>query len=138
MSFSKPNTADRKFSLKGVFQKGKEYVETRYNIIRLGLVEKSSSLIASLIVDGVKMVFALLVLFFLSMSLGFYLSYLTNSYALGFLLTGGVFIFLIVVISLLEGNIKRVLINLSIRRFLQRNSDPIDKLEEEAKGTEKK
>ncbi len=123
---------DKKFSIKGVFQKSKEYIDTRFKLFRLKLVERSSRLIASLIVDMVKTVFALFVLFFLSLALGFYLSELLGSSSLGFLATGGIFVLLIILVSIFEDPIERLFMNLSIKRFLQKWNDELD--EENGEG----
>jgi len=112
--------------MKGVFQKSKEYIDTRFNLAKLKLVERSSRLIASLIVDMIKTVFAIFVLFFFSLALGFYLSELLGSSSLGFLATGGIFVVLIVLISLFESRLERLFMNLSIKRFLQKWNDEID------------
>ncbi|SEL46136.1 hypothetical protein [Parapedobacter koreensis] len=123
---------EKKFSLSGVFQKSKEYIDTRFKLIRLRLVERSSRLIASLIVDVVKTIFAVFVVFFLSLALGFYLGELLGSYSLGFLATAGIFILLIVLVSIFEPALERSFMNLSIKRFLQKWNDEID--EEDDKG----
>lgn len=122
---------EKNFSFKGVFQKSKEYIDTRYKLFKLRLVERSSRLIASLIVDIVKLIFAVFVIFFLSLSLGFYLSELLESTSLGFLVTGGIFVLLIVLISLFEPPLERLFMNLSIKRFLQKWNDEIDEEEDE-------
>jgi Protein of unknown function (DUF1469). len=114
---------DQKFSIKGVFHKSKEYIDTRFKLFKLKSVERSSRLIASLIVDLVRAVFALFVVFFLSLALGFYLSELLGSSSLGFLATGGIFVLLIIVLSLIEKPMERLFMNLSIKRFLQKWND---------------
>lgn len=124
---------DRKFSIKGVFQKSKEYIDTRLKLVKLKMVERSSRLIASLIVDVAKTILSLFVLFFLSLSLGFYLSELMGSNALGFLSTGGIFVLLIALISLFEARLERLFMNLSIKRFLQKWKDEITDEDEERK-----
>ncbi|MFC7525256.1 phage holin family protein [Parapedobacter sp. GCM10030251] len=124
---------EKKFSINGVFQKSKEYIDTRFKLFKLKLVERSSRLIASLIVDMVKTVFAIFVIFFLSLALGFYLSELLGSSSLGFLATGGIFIVLIVLISAFESRLERLFMNLSIKRFLQKWNDEIDEDDEEGK-----
>lgn len=124
---------EKKFSINGVFQKSKEYIDTRFKLFKLKLVERSSRLIASLIVDVVKIVFALFVVFFLSLALGFYLSELLGSSSLGFLATGGIFILLIALISVFEGRLECLFMNLSIKRFLQKWNDEIDEDDEEGK-----
>ncbi|GGC46814.1 hypothetical protein GCM10011386_43760 [Parapedobacter defluvii] len=124
---------EKKFSINGVFQKSKEYIDTRFKLFKLKLVERSSRLIASLIVDVIKIVFALFVVFFLSLALGFYLSELLGSSALGFLATGGIFIVMIALVSVFEVRLERLFMNLSIKRFLQKWNDEIDGDDEEGK-----
>ena len=124
---------ERKFSINGVYQKSKEYIDTRFKLVKLKLLERSSRLIASLITDGVKGILAVFVVFYLSLSLGFYLSELLGSNALGFLATGGIFILLIVVIIAFEHPLERFFMNLSIKRFLQKWNDEIDEDDEEGK-----
>ncbi|MFC3198515.1 phage holin family protein [Parapedobacter deserti] len=124
---------ERKFSLKGVFQKSKEYIDTRFKLVKLKLVERSSRLIASLIVDVAKTLLALFVIFFLSLALGFYLSELLGSRSLGFLATAGIFVILIALISLMEAPLERLFMNLSIKRFLQKWNDEIDDEDEQGK-----
>ena len=124
---------EKKFSINGVFQKSKEYIDTRFKLFKLKLVERSSRLIASLITDGLKSILALFVVFYLSLSLGFYLSELLGSSALGFLATGGIFLLLIGVVSAFENPLERFFMNLSIKRFLQKWNDEIDEDDEEGK-----
>ncbi|MGV3763801.1 phage holin family protein [Parapedobacter sp.] len=124
---------ERKFSINGVFQKSKEYIDTRFKLFKLKLVERSSRLIASLITDGLKGILAVFVIFYLSLALGFYLSELLGSSALGFLVTGGIFVVLIIVVSAFENPLERFFMNLSIKRFLQKWNDEIDEDDEEGK-----
>lgn len=124
---------ERKFSINGVYQKSKEYIDTRFRLFKLKLVERSSRLIASLITDGLKGVLAIFVIFYLSLALGFYLSELLGSSALGFLATGGLFVLLIIIVSAFENPLERFFMNLSIKRFLQKWNDEIDEDDEEGK-----
>ena len=124
---------EKKFSINGVYQKSKEYIDTRFRLFKLKLVERSSRLIASLITDGLKGVLAIFVIFYLSLALGFYLSELLGSSALGFLATGGLFVLLIVIVSAFENPLERFFMHLSIKRFLQKWNDEIDEDDEEGK-----
>lgn len=90
------------------------------------MTERSSRLIASLMVDVVKTIFAVFVVFFFSLALGFYLSEVLDSFSLGFLATGGIFVLLIGVIVLCEPKLERFLMNQSIKRFLQKWYDEDD------------
>ncbi|MFB2118127.1 phage holin family protein [Parapedobacter sp. 2B3] len=124
---------EKRFSINGVYQKSKEYIDTRLRLFKLKLVERSSRLIASLITDGLKGVLAVFVIFYLSLALGFYLSELLGSSALGFLATGGIFVLLIIAVSAFENPLERFFMNLSIKRFLQKWNDEIDEDDEEGK-----
>ena len=117
---------DKKFSISGVLQKSREYIDTRLRLFQLQVTERSSRLIASLLVDIIKTVFAIFVLFFLSLSLGFYLSELLGSSSLGFLATAGIFVLLIVIISVFEKKLEHSFMILSIKRFLQKWNDESD------------
>lgn len=117
---------DAKLSLSGSFQKTREYLDTQLKIFKLKMTERSSRLIASLMVDVVKTIFAVFVLFFFSLALGFYLSEVLDSFSLGFLATGGIFVLLIGVIILCEPKLERFLMNQSIKRFLQKWYDEDD------------
>lgn len=124
-------TEEEKFSLSGSFTKGKEYIDTRIKLLQLKLIEKSSRVFSSLIVDLVKVVLALFVLFFFSLALGFYLSELLDSNSLGFLATGSIFILFIVIISIMETNIEKKLLNMTIRKFMVKWNEDEDEDEED-------
>lgn len=124
---------EKKFSINGTFRKSKEYIDTRIKLAKLKFVERSSRLVASLATDGLKGILLLFVVFYLSLALGFFLSELLGSSALGFLATGGIFLLLIVVVSAFEQPLERFFMNLSIKRFLQKWNDEIDEDDEEGK-----
>lgn len=130
MTAKKEKEENEKFSFSGTFQKAREYVDTRFRIFQLKLAARSSRLIAGLMVDIVKVIFFLFVLFFFSLALGFYLSELLNSNALGFLCTGGIFIVLIGLVFAVEKPLERFLMNQSIQKFIQKWYDEDDEDEE--------
>lgn len=109
-----------KFSMSEMLKTGRAYVDTRLKLFQLQATERISRLFASLLVDALKVIFALFVLFFLSLALGFYFSELFGSASLGFLTTGGIFILFILVLSMFEVRLERKLINLTIKRFLSK------------------
>lgn len=117
---------DTKFSLSGSFKKTREYLDTRLKLFQLQLTERSSRLFASLLVDVVKGVLAVFVVFFFSLALGFYLSELLGSTSLGFLATGGIFILLILLLMLFEPRLEYFLMNRTIKRFLEKWQDDQD------------
>lgn len=129
---------EEKFSFSGTIQKSKEYVDSQLKLLRLKTIERSSRLIGSLIVDATKLIFVLFIIFFLCLSLGFYLGEVLGSYSLGFLATAGIFLVVIIVISIFEEKIERKFMDLSISRFLRKWNDESDDDKEEKKDEETK
>lgn len=111
---------DQKFSLKGLIQKAKEYINTWKRLSRLVLIERISTIISGFIIDLVMAFLGIIVFFFLSISLALYLAELTGSNALGFLITAGIYLLLVVIIAWQKTNIENKLINLSIRKFMKK------------------
>ena len=114
---------DQKFSLSGVIQKITEYLKNRKALVRLQIVERVSTMLAGVITDGLMLFLGFFVLFFLSIALAFYLGDILESVALGFVLVGGIYAVLLLLIALLKQGIENNLINLSIRKFLKRWND---------------
>lgn len=124
---------EEKFSLSGTFQKTKEYLDSQLNLIRLKTVERSSRLIASLIVDGAKIILTLFIIFFLCLALGFYLGEVLGSNSLGFLATAVIFLVILLLIRVLEPKLETKFMDLSIRRFSAKWDDESDEEENNLK-----
>jgi len=54
-----------KFSIKGSFQQGKDYIDSQLTLLKLKTIERSSRVLSSVIIDVAKIVFALMIIFFL-------------------------------------------------------------------------
>lgn len=118
---------DQKFSLQGVIQKLREYLKNTKNLTVLSAVDKLSSLISAVVLDGLTVVFGFFILLFLSIGLGFYFGGLFESYALGFTAVAGLYLLLIIILLALKKSLEKSLINLSIRKFLKKwNSEDED------------
>ena len=124
---------EEKFSLSGTFQKTKEYLDSQLNLIRLKTVERSSRLIASLIVDGAKIILTLFIIFFLCLALGFYLGEVLGSNSLGFLATAVIFLVILLLIRVLAPKLETKFMDLSIRRFSAKWDDESDEEENNLK-----
>lgn len=111
---------DQNFSLKGIIQKTKEYIKNWKELSHLIVVERASSIIAGLILDILMVVLGIIAFLFLSISLAFYLAEITGNTALGFLITSGIYILILIIIAFLKPSIENKLINLSIRKFLKK------------------
>lgn len=107
-----------KFSFSGSFQKTKEYIDTQLEILKLKAISKISRIVGAIILDITKLVLTLVIIFFLSLALGFWLGELLNSNALGFLVTGAIFIIILVVVMLLEPKLEAKFMDITIKKVL--------------------
>jgi len=117
---------EQKFSFQGVLQKIKEYIDNTKELTILRIVGSVSDIISSVITDGLFIIFSFFVLLFLSISLGFYFGDLFDSNALGFLTLGGIYILLILILTIFKKGIEKNLINLSIRKFFKKWNESDD------------
>lgn len=123
---------DQKFSLSGSFQKGKEYIDTQIDLLKLKIISRASRMMGALALDLVKILLALLIILFLSMALGFFLGEVLNSYALGFLTTAGIFLIIIFIIKAIEPRIESFFMDLMIRKVLDKWNEEDDYEDNEA------
>ncbi|WP_312138703.1 hypothetical protein [Sphingobacterium sp.] len=121
---------EQKFSFSESFKKSKEYLDTQFELLKLQAISRMTRIIGSLIVDASKLLLTLLVIFFWSLALGFYLGELLGSNSLGFLATGGIFLIIILLIRAFEPKLEAKFMNLSIKRILAKWDDPDDDEEE--------
>lgn len=120
---------EQKFSITETFNKAKDYIETQFELLRLKAISRSARIFGSLVIDVTMVLLSLLVVFFLSLALGFYLGEVLGSYSLGFLATGGIFIIFMVLIRVFEKKLELKFINLSIKRILAKWDDDEDEQE---------
>lgn len=110
--------SEEKFSFSGSFQKTKEYVDTQVELLKLKAIARSSRIMGAMVLDATKLLLTLIIVFFLSLALGFYLGELMNSNALGFLSTGGIFLIILLVIRAFEPKLEAKFMDLTIRKVL--------------------
>ena len=121
---------EQKFSFSGSFQKSKEYVDTQIELIKLKAIAKSSRILGAVVLDVTKVILTLIIVFFFSLALGFYLGELMGSYALGFLTTGAIFLVILLVIRALEPRLEQIFMDLTIRKVLGKWNEEDDHLSE--------
>ncbi len=119
---------EQKFSFSGSFQKTKEYVDTQVELIKLKAIAKTSRILGAVILDIMKVILVLIIVFFFSLALGFYLGELLGSYALGFLATGCIFIAILLILRLVEPRLEDMFMNLTIRKVLGKLNEEEDHL----------
>ncbi len=109
---------EQKFSLSGSFQKAKEYIDTQIELVRLKAIAKSARIVGAVVVDISKLLLGMIVVFFFSLALGFYLGELLGSNALGFLATGGIFLIFLLLASVFSSKLETKFMDLTIRKVL--------------------
>lgn len=123
---------DQKFSFSGSFQKAKEYIDTEIELLKLKAMAKGGRIIGALILDATKLLLTLIIIFFFSLALGFFLGELLGSNALGFLTTGGVFLVILLIIRAVEPKLEAKFMDITIRKVLGKWHQDED-VEEESK-----
>jgi hypothetical protein len=83
----------------------KNYAKVKYDLTALKLFIKITNLAGSLLTGIGFLIFGTLAIFFLSAALALWLGEMMNSYALGFLCVGGLFIFIFLILFLLRRKI---------------------------------
>lgn len=134
---------EQKFSFSEVFDKSKEYIETQIELAKLKALSRSSRIAGSLIVDGSKVLLSLLIVFFISLALGFYLGELLGSYSLGFLATGGIFFVILLLIRVFEPRLEAKFMNMTIKRIMSKwdaddHDVEVEEIKEEVRDAEER
>lgn len=117
---------NQKFSFSDSFQKGKEYIDTQIELLKLKAVSRVSRLLGSLILDVSKVILLLMTALFLSLALAFFLGEIFQSYALGFLATAGIFLLLVIIIRLLDSRLEVLFTDIAIRKVMNKWNDDDD------------
>lgn len=100
----------------------KAYIRTHFKLLQLQFTERVAVLSAGLINYLIVGIASLFCLFFLSISLGIYLSILLENYLLGFLLVSGFYLLMIFILLLSNKNlVQKPIINMLISKLLNTN-----------------
>lgn len=104
------------------------FIDLKIRILRLTVVEKIARVLAFLSYGLVILLFAFFTVLFLFVALGFFLGNLLNNVALGFLVVGGLYLFLTMCSILARYKIRLVFINLIIRSFQMHDDEKENKI----------
>lgn len=103
-----------------VFEKIKEYIDTRLRLSRLILIEKGTSIFADLITGVVMVVFLVLAFLFVSIALGFYISALLgNTYGGFFIVSLFYFLIALIVYLLKDKYLRKSITNKAIKSIFK-------------------
>lgn len=111
------------FSIKGVIQKLKEYVENYADLAYLKLVGRSSKILPGIAIGLITMLFGFFVIFYLSIALACFIGELLDSYALGFAITGLFFFALILLLAIFRRAVKKMFANFFIKFLIGLRKD---------------
>jgi ABC-type uncharacterized transport system fused permease/ATPase subunit len=104
----------------------KEYINNRIDAVKLNTAEKSSKLAATVIASVVTAMFFFTFLFFASTALAFVFARLTGALSWGFLIVGGIYLLLGIVIWLLKDRILQLPIMNALLRQLFKDEENED------------
>lgn len=129
---------DQKFSFSESFQKTKEYVETQFDLLKLKAIARSSRIAGALILDAAQLLVLMIVIFFLSLAFGFFLGEVLNSNALGFLITGLIFLVIFFIIRSISPKLEARCMDLIISRILSKWNEEVEEADIEKVANIKK
>jgi hypothetical protein len=103
-----------------------DYLTARVKLLKYELFEKAARITASLFSSIVIVMLAFLMLFFLSIALGFYLGEMFNSFGTGFMIVTGIyFVMLIPFIFFRKIWIEKLIVNRMIAVLTEKEEDEI-------------
>ena len=108
---------EKKDTLPPIIDQLKEYVETRLKLAKYDAIDKSTSILASMITDIIVAISLILTFLFLSFSFAFYLSDVLGSKWQGFGCTALLYLLIAVIIYLAKDKIQQPLVNLFIKKL---------------------
>lgn len=97
----------------------KEYVETRIKLAKYEAIDRSSKVFASMVVDIIIAISAILTFLFLSFTLAFYLSHLLGSYWQGFGCTALLYLLIAVGLGMAKGKLQEPIANSFIKKMFK-------------------
>ena len=101
-----------------------DYLTARIKLIKLEVFEKTAKISATLFSSLVIAMLASLMLFFLSIALGFYFGAVFDSYGTGFMMVTGLYLLLLVPFILFRKSlIEKLIINRLIEQLTEKEED---------------
>ena len=95
------------FGLEGFLENAQGYIDSRVQMVKLEIQEKLTNVITLLLVLLSIMFLSLMMIAFLSMALGYFLNSLLDSSFLGFLIMGGIYFVLILILVFSKNSIHK-------------------------------
>ena len=96
-----------------------DYAETNFKLLKYKAIDSSSSFIADIITDLILISCLLMLFFFASLTLAYYLAWRLDSVWEGFGCVTVLYILVAVIITFLKKGIERPIINAVVRKFFK-------------------
>ncbi|RFZ83012.1 phage holin family protein [Mucilaginibacter terrenus] len=109
----------QKEAARPIIEQLKEYVETRLKLLKLEAIEKSTSVIANVVVDLVVVISLMLTFLFASFTLALFLGEVFHSYWKGFGCVALIYLLLAVVLIVAKKPIERPIVNILVRKLFR-------------------
>ena len=104
-----------------IVQEGKEYINTRYELTRLKLIDTTADALSTIITFFLILIVGLFFLFFLSFAVASYLSDIMNSAYAGHFIVAGFYLVVVGLVFIIKNkSIQFPLENFFIRQFLKK------------------
>jgi hypothetical protein len=103
-----------------------DYVSARIKLLKLEIYEKAAKISASLFSSFVIAMLGIMVLFFLSLSLGFYFGALFDDYGSGFLVVTGIYLLMLIPFIIFRKSlIEKFIVNRLIEQLTEKEEDDL-------------
>jgi Ca2+/Na+ antiporter len=107
----------QKETARPIIEQVREYVETRLKLLKLEVIDRSSAIIATIVVDLVMIIALVLTFLFASFTLALFLGDVFGAYWKGFGAVALLYLLIAVVIIVAKKPLERPIINVLIRKL---------------------
>ncbi|AMR31219.1 hypothetical protein A0256_07155 [Mucilaginibacter sp. PAMC 26640] len=102
-----------------IIDQAKEYVETRLKLLKLEAIERSTSIIANIVVELVVVISLILTFLFASFTLALFLGDVFHSYWKGFGSVALLYLLIAVILIVAKKPIERPIVNILVRKLFK-------------------
>jgi len=107
----------QKETARPIIEQVREYVETRLKLLKLEVIDRSSAIIATIVVDLVMIIALVLTFLFASFTLALFLGDVFGAYWKGFGTVALLYLLIAVVIIVAKKPLERPIINVLVRKL---------------------
>ncbi|RWY55830.1 phage holin family protein [Mucilaginibacter gilvus] len=109
----------QKEATRPIIEQAQEYVETRVKLLKLEVIERSTAIVANVVVELTVVVFFLLTFLFASFTLALFLGDVMHSYWMGFGSVAILYMLLAIVLLVAKKPIERPIVNILVRKLFK-------------------